>query len=135
MITLNQEFKYPFSISQAEVDAFAKCSGDNNPIHWNAEYAANTPFKKPIIHGIFSSSIFSKYFGTINPGEGTIYLKQTLEFVRPMFVDTSYEAIMFVKEIISAKNTAVIECKIIDTTTGKITLKGEGTLMHKEKIV
>ncbi|TAF72950.1 MAG: MaoC family dehydratase [Bacteroidetes bacterium] len=135
MITLNQEFKYAFSFTQAEVEAFAKCSGDNNPIHLDANYAANTPFKKPIIHGIFTSSIFSKYFGTINPGEGTIYLRQSLEFLRPMFVDTPYEAQMFVKEIISAKNTAVIDCKIIDVSTGKITLRGEGTLMHKEKIV
>lgn len=135
MITLNQTFSYSFSISQAEVDAFAKCSGDHNPIHWDATYASTTPFKKPIIHGIFSSSIFSKYFGTINPGEGTIYLKQTLEFLRPMFVDTQYEAQMFVKEIISDKHIAVVACKIVDITTGKITLKGEGTLMHKDKIL
>lgn len=134
MLTLNQELKHLFIISQEEVNAFAKCSGDFNPIHLNADYAANTVFKKPIIHGIFSSSIFSKYFGTINPGEGTIYLKQSLEFLRPMFVNSQYEAVMTIKEIISIKNTAIVECKIIDVSTGKITLRGEASIMHKEKI-
>lgn len=134
MITLNQEFKHSFLITQDEVNAFAACSGDNNPIHWDADFAAQTPFKKPIIHGIFSTSIFSKYFGTINPGQGTIYLKQTVEFLRPMFVETEYEAVMLVKEIISEKNIGIFDCKIIDKTTGKTTIKGEATLMHKEKL-
>lgn len=134
MITLGQVFNHEFVFTQEQVNTFAKVSGDNNPIHLDAEYAATTPFKKPIIHGIFSASIFSKYFGTINPGEGTIYLKQSLEFLRPMYVDTNYEAIMTVKEIDSAKNRATIDCKVIDKTTGKATISGEATLMHKEKI-
>ncbi|TAG56491.1 MAG: MaoC family dehydratase [Cytophagales bacterium] len=134
MIEIDQVFTHTFTITQAEVIAFANCSGDFNPIHLDASFAADTPFKKPIIHGIFSSSIFSKYFGTINPGEGTIYLKQTLEFLRPMFADMPYEAIMKVKDIISTKNTAIIDCKIIDKNTGKLTLIGEAYILHKDKI-
>jgi acyl dehydratase len=134
MITLGQVFNHEFVFTQEQVNTFAKVSGDNNPIHLDAEYAATTPFKRPIIHGIFSASIFSKYFGTINPGEGTIYLKQSLEFLRPMYVDTNYEAIMTVKEIDSAKNRAIIDCKVIDKTIGKATISGEAVLMHKEKI-
>lgn len=134
MIEIEDVYSHAFTITQAEVVAFANCSGDFNPIHLNEEFATNTPFKKPIIHGIFSSSIFSKYFGTINPGEGTIYLKQTLEFLRPMFVEVPYEAIMTVKDIISTKNTAIIDCKIIDKNTGKLTLLGEAYIFHKDKI-
>jgi acyl dehydratase len=134
MITLGQSFEHIFSFSQEQVKGFADVSGDFNPIHLDKEYAESTPFKKPIIHGIFSASIFSKYFGTINPGEGTIYLKQSLEFLRPMFVDTEYKAVMTVSEIDSVKNKAVFACKIIDNTTGKTTISGEAHVMHKEKI-
>ena len=134
MLTLGQILTHEFIFTQAQVNSFAEVSGDNNPIHLDAEYAATTAFKKPIIHGIFSASIFSKYFGTIMPAEGTIYLKQSLEFLRPMYVDTHYEAIMTVKEIESAKNKATIDCKVIDKTTGKATISGEAVLMHKEKI-
>ncbi len=134
MITLNQKFNHIFSITQAEVEEFSRCSGDNNPIHLDADFASATVFKKPIIHGIFSASIFSKYFGTIEPGPGTIYMKQSLEFLRPMYVDTDYEAIMTVIEINPTKNIAIFECQILDCLSKKITIKGEAAVMNKEKI-
>ena len=130
--TIGQTFNHIFKFTQEQVNSFATISGDNNPIHLSEEFAAQTVFKRPIIHGIFSSSIFSKYFGTIWPGQGTIYLKQTLDFLRPMFVDTEYEAILTVKAIDFQKNTGVVECKVIDKTTKKATISGEATLMHKE---
>jgi acyl dehydratase len=132
MSKVGDKFNYRFKFTQ--VNKFAEISGDNNPIHTDADYAAKTIFKKPIIHGIFSSSIFSKYFGTIWPGEGAIYLSQTLQFKRPMYVDTEYEMQAEIKEINSAKNTALVACRVIDLTTGKETISGEATMMHKEKI-
>ncbi|MEM8892756.1 MAG: MaoC/PaaZ C-terminal domain-containing protein, partial [Bacteroidota bacterium] len=49
-----QVYEEEFSFSQEEVDQFAKVSGDDNPIHIDAEYAANTSFKKPIMHGFLA---------------------------------------------------------------------------------
>jgi acyl dehydratase len=134
MLTLGQVFTHTFSFSQEEVVQFAEISGDKNPIHLDAVYAATTPFKKPIIHGVLTMSIFSKYFGTVWPGEGTIYLKQTIEFLRPTFVGSAYEAQMTIKEIDQKRNIAIINCKIVDNVTKKTCLTGEATLMHKEKI-
>jgi len=134
MAAVGDTFNHTFKFTQAQVDSFAQISGDNNPIHLDAEYAAQTQFKKPIIHGIFSASIFSKYFGTVWPGEGSIYLGQTIQFLRPMYVETEYEMQAVIKEIESARNKATIACKIIDKATGKSTMTGEATMMHKEKI-
>lgn len=134
MAQVGDTFSHTFSFTQEQVNTFAEISGDKNPIHLDAEYAANTVFKKPIIHGIFSASIFSKYFGTVWPGEGSIYLSQTMQFLRPMYVDTEYELQAVIKEIIPAKNIAVIECKIVDKTTKKATMTGVASMMHKEKI-
>ena len=57
------------------------------------EYAKKTPFKTPIVHGFLAGSVFSKVFGTIYPGEGTIYLKQEMFFLKPMFTDQPYKAV------------------------------------------
>lgn len=134
MIEAGQMYKHAFLFTQAQVEEFAKVSGDHNPIHLDAQYAANTVFKKPIIHGFLGGSVFSKILGTLFPGEGSVYLKQSMEFLRPMYVDTHYEAIMEVKEVEKEKNRALIQTNIVDPATQKIVIKGEALLMNKEKI-
>ena len=99
MIEVNQVYTHDFQFSQEEVNRFAEVTGDKNPVHTDAEYAAKTMFKRPIMHGMLSASLFSKVFGTLFPGEGTIYLKQSLNFLKPMYVDVTYEAVFTVKEV------------------------------------
>jgi len=135
MIELGQVYKHSFSFTQKDVEKFAEVTGDKNPIHLDNAYAAQTVFKKPIMHGFLGGAIFSKVFGTLFPGEGTIYLKQSMAFVKPMFVDTNYEAVFTVKEIIKEKNRAIIDTNIIEVSTGDATIKGEATVMNTREIV
>lgn len=134
MIKLNDTFTHEFKFSQEEVNQFAQVTGDKNPVHTDAAYAATTMFKRPIMHGMLSASLFSKVFGTLFPGEGTIYLKQSLSFLRPMYVDTVYEAHFLVKEVIVEKNRAVVETVIKDKSTGAVCTSGEATVMNVNQI-
>jgi acyl dehydratase len=134
MIELNQVYTHEFKFSQDEVNRFAEVTGDKNPVHLDAAYAAKTMFKRPIMHGMLSASLFSKVFGTLFPGEGTIYLKQSLSFLKPMYVDTAYEAVFTVKDITREKSRAVIETLIKDKSTGIVCTSGEATVMNVDKI-
>ena len=134
MIELGQTYSHEFKFSQDDVNRFAEVTGDKNPVHTNPEFAANTIFKKPIMHGMLGAALFSKVFGVLFPGEGTIYLKQTLNFLRPMFVDVNYTAEFKVIEIIKDKNKAVVETVIKDKETGKICTSGEATVMNVDRI-
>lgn len=134
MIETNQVYTHDFKFTQDEVNKFAEVTGDKNPVHINAEYAAKTMFKRPIMHGMLSASLFSKVFGTLFPGEGTIYLKQSLSFLKPMYVDTAYEAVFTVKEVVNEKNRAMIETLIKDKTTGIVCTSGEAMVMNVDKI-
>ena len=134
MIEKGQVYTHDFKFSQAEVAAFAQVTGDNNPVHLDPAYAAKTFFKKPIMHGMLGASLFSKVFGTLFPGEGTIYLKQSLSFLKPMYVDLDYVAEFVVKEVIKDKNRAVIETLIKDKTTGLVVTSGEAVVMNVDKI-
>jgi acyl dehydratase len=131
---LNAVHRYAFRFTQTDVNDFARITGDNNPLHLDAEFAAQTPFKRPIIHGMLSATVFTKVLGTEFPGYGSVYLGQTLEFLRPMFVDTDYEATFTVKEFNTEKHTAEILGEIRDVQTKKVTVRGVATLMHREKI-
>jgi acyl dehydratase len=134
MIKTGDTYSHEFQFSQEEVNQFAQVTGDKNPVHTDAAYAATTMFKKPIMHGMLSASLFSKVFGTLFPGEGTIYLKQSLSFLRPMYVDTAYEAHFTVKEVIAEKNRAVVETVIKDKATGTLCTSGEATVMNVNQI-
>ncbi|MEY3417133.1 MAG: hypothetical protein RL060_1245 [Bacteroidota bacterium] len=131
---IGNTYQHQFVFTQAQVNDFAQVSGDTNPLHLDADFAATTPFKKPIMHGFLGGSIFSMVLGTKFPGPGSVYLKQSMEFLRPMFVEQTYEAIFTVKDIEPAKNRLLIETKIIDCLTGKTTITGEALIMNKEQV-
>jgi len=134
MIDTGDTYRLDFSYTQDDVDLFAKVTGDTNPLHIDKDYAAKTQFKQPIMHGFLSGSIFSRVLGTMFPGEGTVYMKQSMSFQRPMFVDKTYEAVFTVKEADKEKHRAVITTQIIDKETGKATIDGEALVMNKTEI-
>ena len=74
-----------FSFSFEQVRQFAELSGDTNPIHLDKEYAAGLGFADTIVHRFLTGSVLSKIIGTEFPGEGSIYLSQSLSFRAPVF--------------------------------------------------
>lgn len=123
-----------FSYSMEDVKTFATISGDFNPIHIDEAYAANTVFKKPIVHGIFALSVFSKMIGMTFPGEGTVYMGQDVSFKRPVFVGKEYIAKVTISSVNRDKHTATISTEILDAETKKICVVGIASILHKEKI-
>lgn len=96
-----------------EVKAFSELSMDNNPLHVDDEYAGKSMFGKKIVHGFLTASLFSAIIGTRFPGEGSIYLNQTMSFLRPVFHDQMVKAIVTVKELYPEKHRVLLEtvCK------------------------
>lgn len=129
MIQVGDTYSLEYQFSQQQVNAFCEVTGDNNPVHYDADYAATTPFKVPIIHGFLGGSVFSRVFGTMFPGEGTIYLKQEMNFLRPMYVDTLYNARFEVLEVIAEKNRIRVSTKV-SNAEGKETISGEAIVQN-----
>ena len=127
---MENNFSIEFSFSQDEVEKFARLTGDTNPIHLDQEYAAKTFFKKRILHGFLGASVFSRIFGTLYPGEGTVYLKQELKFLAPMFVDTQYKAIVELIEVIAEKKRARLKTHITDKDNNVI-ISGEALVQNQ----
>ncbi|MGB3618543.1 MAG: MaoC family dehydratase [Catalinimonas sp.] len=124
---------HPVRYAQADVARFAEVTGDDNPLHLDADYAADTPFKQPIIHGFLGASIFSKILGTLFPGSGTIYLEQTLAFKRPMYVDTDYTAHVEVVEVDRARHRAVVETWVVGERNKRV-IEGRAVIQHAERL-
>jgi 3-hydroxybutyryl-CoA dehydratase len=129
LIKKGDVYRHEFSFTQNDVIAFAEASGDTNPIHLNMEFAKSTIFGRTIVHGFLGASIFSKVFGTIHPGFGTIYLKQDLRFLKPIFTNEKYFAVFEVLEIIPIKNRAEIRTSIINQQSEKL-IEGLALIQH-----
>ena len=93
---------------QEDVNTFSTICGDNNPLHINPEYAQTTMFKGPIVHGILVSSLFSTLFG--RRIKGSIYVSQSLEFKRPVYVGDRIKAHMEVIKKEDRKKGALLTC-------------------------
>lgn len=74
------------TLVEKDLVLFAAVSGDVNPIHLDADYAATTNFKQRIAHGAWSASLISATLATVMPGPGTVYLSQSLKFMRPVAI-------------------------------------------------
>lgn len=131
-IKIGMSESYSQTISEADVKAYAGISGDRNPVHMDDEYAEKSRYKKRIAHGMISSSFFSALFGTKLPGPGCVYVNQSLNFKRPVYIGDTVTAIITVTKIDEIKSRVYFDtvCKV----KNKVVIDGQAELyIPKEK--
>ena len=81
-LQVGQKATFIRAVQERDVQLFAEVSGDRNPVHLDADYAAGTAFKERIAHGMLTGALVSAALACTLPGPGTIYLGQNLRFTR-----------------------------------------------------
>ena len=120
------------TIEQADIDAFAAVTGDHNPVHVDEEFAKTTRFGRRIAHGMLTASLISSVLANKLPGEGSVYLNQTLQFVAPVFPGDEITARVTVKEIREDKPILKLET-ICMNQRDEIVIRGEATVLAADK--
>jgi len=115
------------TIEQADVQAFADLTGDHNPIHVDESFAQTTRFGRRIAHGMLTASLISSVLANKLPGEGSVYLGQTLQFVAPVFPGDEITARVTVKEIRADKPILKLETLCLNQS-GEVVIRGEATV-------
>lgn len=98
-------FTEEVTLSAALVEKFAEFSGDRNPVHLQAEAARDFGFARPFAHGAILSAIVSKLIGMKVPGPGAVWMSQSMEWAKPLFVG---ETVRVEAEIESASSGAEV---------------------------
>eukprot|EP00873_Tetraselmis_striata_P029814 jgi/Tetstr1/450078/TSEL_037124.t1 len=111
------------TVSSSDVIGFAEVSGDRNPIHLSEHFAARTPFRTRIAHGLYTASLISAVLGTRLPGPGAIYLSQTLNFRAPVRIGDDVTVTVTVAELMEKGNRARLDCTCAVGDT--VVLEGE----------
>ncbi len=87
------------TLTKKDIQLFAFVTGDMNPAHLDEAYAKTDIFQQIVGHGMWTGSMFSVLLGMHLPGPGTIYLKQTLDFLKPVHIgDTITASVKVIKK-------------------------------------
>ncbi|HXQ12185.1 MAG TPA: MaoC family dehydratase [Caulobacteraceae bacterium] len=118
-------------VSEADIDAFAAVSGDSNPVHLDAAYAAQTRFGGRIAHGMLAASYLSALLGTELPGPGAIYVSQTLRFRRPVRIGDEVTARVTIAAIEPERGRVTLDTVCL--VEGKNVVEGEAVVMVERR--
>jgi 3-hydroxybutyryl-CoA dehydratase len=116
------------TVTEADVVLFAGITGDFNPAHMDAVAAQKGPFGGRIAHGMLTGGLISAVLAMRLPGPGTIYLSQSLRFLRPVRIGDTVTARVEVVEVIEAKRRVRLATTAANQD-GEVLVTGEALVM------
>ncbi|PLR91605.1 MaoC/PaaZ C-terminal domain-containing protein [Bacillus sp. T33-2] len=87
------------TITESDIVNFSGISGDFYPLHTDKEYAANTPFKQRIAHGMLVLSAASGLI-LLEPGRVVaFYGIDQLRFINPVFINDTIQVELKIEDL------------------------------------
>ena len=128
MLKIGDSASLTKTFNDEDVRNFSEIAGDTNPIHLDDDYAAQTKFKKRLVHGMLTAGLISGVLGTKLPGEGSIYLSQSINFRAPVFIGDRITATVTIIKIREGKPIITLET-ICENQDGVVVIEGEAVLV------
>lgn len=114
-------------IDDRDIAKFAEATGDNNPVHLDESFAAQTPFKGRIAHGMLVASSISAALAEQLPGPGTIYLSQSLRFLKPVRIGDEITTRVEVVEVLEKGRVRLLTT--CSNQAGELVIEGEALVL------
>ena len=127
-LTVGDKASLKKKFTEDEVRQYAELSTDKNPLHLDKEFGAASIFGQRIVHGMLVASLFSGLMGMQLPGEGSIYLGQTLTFKAPVGIGEEVTASVEIIKIRDDKPIVTLRTVCINAK-GVVAVEGEAVLM------
>lgn len=121
------------TVTIEDIKRFAEVSGDFNPVHLDEEFAKKTIFKGRIAHGFLTASFISTIIATELPGPGSIYLKQSLKFLAPVYINEKILVKVRIIEINIEKSKVKLITECFKNKTLVLTGEAEILIQTKKK--
>lgn len=130
-LSVGQTARSSRTVTEADVLMFGAASGDMNPVHFDAAFAATTRFEERIAHGMLTAGHVSALIGMRLPGPGTIYVSQALTFKRPVKIGATVLTTVEVTALDERRGfvTLATTCSV----EGRAVLEGEAVVMVARK--
>jgi 3-hydroxybutyryl-CoA dehydratase len=123
-LNIGDSDRFSKTVTDTDIYLFAGVTGDFNPAHIDEAYAQGTFFKTRIAHGMLSAGFISAVIGTRLPGPGTVYMRQTLDFLAPVRIGDTVTATVEVVEKMEDKKRVRLRTTCVNQEGTRI-LDGE----------
>jgi 3-hydroxybutyryl-CoA dehydratase len=118
-----QHVSFSKTFTEEDMQRFIEITGDVNPLHVDEEFAARTQFRRRVLQGMLTASIFSTMVGMLLPGTGAIYRSQTIRFLLPVYLGETVTAHFVVRSVDRARHRLEIDAWI-ENEAGQHVIEG-----------
>lgn len=114
----DKEYEFQVEVTLEDCKSFAELSGDWNPLHTDAEYAATSVYGRQVLHGAYSAGLISRLAGMYLPGTDCLLYGMRLRFVTPIQPPVNLQ--VKGKVVSFSKEVARVEATITNVETGTL---------------
>jgi phosphate acetyltransferase len=133
-INIGMQREYSKTLTERDLQLFAETSGDFNPVHLDADYAATSVFGERIAHGMWSGALISAAIATTLPGPGSVYRSQTLKFSKPVKLGDTITITLTVTDKKERVKLVTIACEGRNQR-GEVVVKGEAEVIASTDVL
>jgi NAD(P)-dependent dehydrogenase (short-subunit alcohol dehydrogenase family)/acyl dehydratase len=119
-IAVGDCFEVSRTISSADVDSFAKMTGDKNPVHFDDSYARTLSYQHRIAHGMLTTSFLSEIVGERFPGNGAVICEQTIKYPKPVYVGDTLSYQVSCRHISKVEDTVILAVCVLNGKGEKV---------------
>ena len=123
-MTVGQRARRSLTLSQRDVDDYARITGDRNPLHFDPDFAAKTKFGRLVVHGGLTAGILNALVAEDLPGPGTVFMSQELRYLAPVYIGDTITGEVEVLEVHASKPVCRLKARVF-RDDGELVLEGE----------
>jgi len=123
-LPIGQTATRSLTLTAEHVEAFARMSGDYNPLHFDEDFASKTRFGRLVVQGGLTTGLLHALVAMDMPGPGTVFLSQNWKFTAPVFIGDTITAVAEILSVHETKPVTQIRC-VVRRQDGEVVLEGE----------
>ena len=112
---------FTVTITEEMMAQFYAITGDNSPIHMDADYAAGRGYPGRVVYGMLGASFLSTLAGVYLPGEHCLLHGVDLKFAKPIFIGDTLTVTGVVDEVNDTVREITIKASIVNQDGKKVT--------------
>ena len=123
-LQVGQSATRSLTLTGEHVRKYAEISGDYNPLHFDAAFAAGTKFGRLVVQGGLTTGLLHALAAMDLPGPGTVFLSQNWKFTAPVYIGDTITAHGEIRHVHETKPVSVLAVRVT-RQTGEVVLEGE----------